>query len=332
MAYPSVSILLPVLDEAGFIDACLDSLSRQDYRGPLEIVIADGGSRDGTIDKLADWSGRTPSLVLIDNPRRLQSHGLNLAAQRAAGEILVRADAHTVYAPDYIRRSVEVLEATGASAVGGPMRPEGTTPFGRAVARAMISRYGVGPGAFHDETASGDVDTVYLGAFRQRDLAAIGGFRTLPHGAAEDADLYARWRRAGGRILLDPGIRSRYRPRQTAPGLWKQFWRYGAAKADLVLADGRWPSIRSAVPPLFVLTLAGSLVIGVLWTWWPAVGLVVAWTVVLGLAAREADGPGDRVRTMAAAAIMHLSYGLGLTLNLFRRPTTVRARTDPGLA
>ena len=46
--------------------------------------------------------------------------------------IICRADAHTLYSPDYVRRCVEVLEETGAENVGGLMRPVGTTTFGPA--------------------------------------------------------------------------------------------------------------------------------------------------------------------------------------------------------
>src|ERR687885_672019 len=95
--WPSVSILLPLLDEAPTIDAVLASLAAQDLPWPFEVVVADGGSTDGTPELVASWRSRLPRLVVLDNPRRLQAHGLNLAAARATGEILVRADGHTVY-------------------------------------------------------------------------------------------------------------------------------------------------------------------------------------------------------------------------------------------
>ncbi len=149
MPTPSVSVLLPVLDEVADIDDCLRSLTGQDYAGPLEIVVADGGSRDGTRDRLAAWAGRDARVRVVDNPARRQSAGLNLAAQLARGEILVRADGHTAYEPDYVRRSVEVLLATGAVAAGGRLRPVGRTRTGRAVAAAMRSPLAIGPDSFH---------------------------------------------------------------------------------------------------------------------------------------------------------------------------------------
>ena len=80
MASPSVSIILPVYNEQDTIDGVLESLLAQDYPGPLEIVVADGGSDDGTTDLIGGWAERDERVRCIDNPRRRQSPGLNAAA------------------------------------------------------------------------------------------------------------------------------------------------------------------------------------------------------------------------------------------------------------
>lgn len=301
MSTPTVSILLPVLDEVAGIEACLDSLEAQDYSGPIEILIADGGSTDGTLELIAHRG-----VTVIANPLRVQSHGLNLAAEQASGDILIRADAHTTYAPDYVSRSVEVLTETGATVVGGPIRPAGTTKFGKAVAGAMQSRLGIGPGAFHHADRRREVDTVYLGAFRRSEFLELGGMRALPSGVAEDADLYFRWRQQGGVIIVDPSIRSTYLPRQTPRALWRQFFRYGRGKADMLYLNRRWPSWRPLAPLLLVLGLATGLAIGPFFAWWPLTALTSLWLIALAVAGSA------RPLSMLAAAIMHLSYGIGL--------------------
>lgn len=322
VSLPSVTVLLPVLDEADHIDRCLQSLAAQDYPGPKEVVVADGGSTDGTMERLERWRQRLPGLVVIPNPDRLQSEGLNRAALEASGEVLVRADAHTTYAPDFVRRSVERVVETGA-AVGGPQRPEGSTRFGEAVARAMSSPLAVGPARFRHAERLEEVDTVYLGAFRRVDLLRVGGFRTLPSGVAEDADLYFRWRRAGLRVLVDPEIRSVYRPRETPGALWRQFYRYGMGKADMLYVNGRWPSWRPAAPTTLVVGLVGGLALGLGGVWWPLGLGAGAWLAVLAAAG------GGRPLVMAVAAAMHLAYGLGLLRGLARRPSRVRAAVRP---
>ena len=239
--------MLAVFNEAAAIDECLASLAAQDYEGPWEILVADGGSTDGTVDRIGDWSEEL-RIRVFDNPDRLQSKGLNLLAEVAAADILVRADAHTTYAPDYLTRSVSALLSTGASAVGGPMRPEGSTTFGRAVANAYRSKIGIGPAPFHHSEENIEADTVYLGTMARQTFIDQGGLRTLPSGVAEDADFYYRLRQDGGRVLVVPEIRSSYRPRQTPGGLWRQFYRYGLGKADMLYINGEFPSWRPLAP------------------------------------------------------------------------------------
>ncbi len=330
VAEPSVTVLLPVLDEAATIDACLSSLASQDYTGPVTIVVADGGSTDGTLEHVERWRDRLDILV-VPNPGRRQAHGLNLAAEAATGTVLVRADGHTTYAADYLSRSIDALMSSGAAAVGGRLTPEGTTPFGRAVAIAMTSPLGVGPARFHHATSAEFVDTVYLGAFRRDDLVSLGGFRSFPSGAVEDADLYYRWRQQGRRVLLDPSIRSIYRPRRTPGSLARQFFRYGQGKAEMLLVNGRWPSWRPIAPTALVLGAVASTIVGLIGiTWWALVALIGMWFVAVMIAAIRGGGsPAGWFRTASAVAIMHWSYGIGLLGGLLRRRSTVRREVTP---
>ena len=324
---PSVSVILAVLDEAPHIDATLDALIGQRYDGALEIVVADGGSTDGTRARLNDRAASDPRIVVIDNPRRGQSPGLNLAAERASGEFLVRADGHSRYDPDYVRNSILALTETDAVAVGGPMNPVASGGFGAAVAAAMNSPM-VLPARFHHAEIRKEADTVYLGAFRRSDFLEIGGFRVFPSGTAEDADLYARWRRAGRTVMVDPGIVSEYEPRHSPGALWKQYFRYGMGKAEMLWTDGRLPSPRPLAPTLLVLGLFILGMVAIVSGWWgPLAGLVGVWLLWLSIVGVRSDAPAPTV--MVAAAIMHLSYGLGLLWSLIRGPGPVRRSMNP---
>ncbi|HSK06672.1 MAG TPA: glycosyltransferase family 2 protein, partial [Acidimicrobiia bacterium] len=244
---PSVSVILAVWNEAEFIDDVLTDLLGQDYPGPFQVVVADGGSEDGTREKLDVWAGRDERLIVVHNPERRQAPGLNLAAEKATGADLVRSDGHTAFAPDYVRASVTALEETGG-AVGGRMYPVGRTRFGRAVAAAMKSPLTMGPGRFHHSVIREEVDTVYLGAMRREWFETLGGFRAFPSGTSEDADLYFRWRRQGGKVFVDPSISSEYTPRDHPRALWRQYFRYGMGKAEMLWRNGAFPSWRPLAP------------------------------------------------------------------------------------
>ena len=318
MAFPSVSILLPVLNEEEDLEECLASLVAQDYQGSLEIVVADGGSTDATLEILDKHAEDPTNLRVFPNPDRVQSAGINLAAGAARGEILVRVDAHTTYAPDYVSKSVATLLETGASAVGGLMRAESPTRFGSAVARAMSAKLAMGPARYRHATTRSEVDTVYLGAFRKDEFLEMGGLRMLPSHVAEDTDLYFRWKQRGGRVIVEPSIRSVYRPRQTPGALARQFYRYGLGKADMLYVNGVWPSWRPTAPLLLIVGLIGGIALVPL-SWWPLVALLALWLGALALTARF------RPLVVVAGAIMHLAYGVGLWRGLFRSPRKVRA-------
>ena len=311
--------MLAVLNEAAAIDECLASLAAQDYDGHWEVLVADGGSTDGTVDRIGEWAEQL-RLRVFDNPDRLQSRGLNLLAQVANAEILVRADAHTTYAPDYLSRSVSALLSSGASAVGGPMRPQGSTSFGHAVARAYRSKIGIGPAPFHHSDENVEADTVYLGTMARQTFLDQGGLRTMPSGVAEDADFYYRLRQHGGRVLVVPAIRSSYRPRQRPGELWRQFYRYGLGKADMLYINGEFPSWRPLAPLALLIGFVAFVVVGLVSGWWlPLLALVALWLIVVMV------GAGGSPLGIAAIAIMHIAYGLGLVRGLLRLPAAVRA-------
>lgn len=311
---------MPTLNEAESLGEVLASLRDQDYQGAWELVAVDGGSRDGTLDILSSWKERLPGLVVLsaDERRRNLTESLNLAARTATGEIAIRADAHTVYARDYLRRNVEALLETGADLVGGPMCPEGASPLGRAVASVMANPWVVGPAPYRRALRRRQADTVYLGAMERLRLLEMG-FRRFPSGVAEDADLAYRIRKQGGKVVLDPAIRSRYRPRATLGGLWRQFHRYGRAKAEMLYANRELPTLRPLAPLGLTIALASTPAAAPLLGWWWAPPLIVGgWTVYLALV------NGGRPRQMLAAATVQLSNGLGIAVGLAAGPGRVR--------
>ena len=318
---PAVSVIAAVLDERDHIDDVLASLQAQDYDGPIEVVVADGGSTDGTLDALERWTDKWPAVRVIHNERCVQSHGLNDAARVATGTVLVRADGHTTYATDYVARSVQALLGSEAVAVGGNQTPVGLTPTGRAIADVMRSPAGVGPGAFHHAREVREADTVYLGAFRRDDFLAIGGYRHLPSGTTEDADLFYRLRRAGGLVLLDPSIRSVYRTRDRISDLWFQSVRYGLGKAEFLWVESRFPSWRPLAPLVLVLGLVAGGVLASRGRSSPLAVTTGGWLGVIGSVVHRSSGTSaHRRRVAVVTTVMQLGYGVGLLWGLMRGP------------
>src|SRR5919108_6307641 len=138
----SISVIVPMLNEARHVARLVGELAGQDFDGALEVLVADGGSTDGSVDVLrraAESAG--VAVDIVPNPAGWVSQGLNACIARASGDLVVRLDCHSRYPRDYLRRCAIAAEETDALAVGGIVVPEGRTPFERAVACAMDSPF-----------------------------------------------------------------------------------------------------------------------------------------------------------------------------------------------
>src|SRR4051794_16787818 len=154
-SWPPVSVVMPVLDEERHLREAVLGVLGQDYPGELELVLALGPSRDATDAIARELAAEHPAVRLVANPGGTTPAALNAAIAAARHPVVVRIDGHAVFPGDYVRTAVEVLGETGADNVGGVMAAEGTTPFERAVARAMTSALGVGSARFHTGGAAG---------------------------------------------------------------------------------------------------------------------------------------------------------------------------------
>jgi glycosyltransferase involved in cell wall biosynthesis len=213
-----VSIVVACRNEAGMIGRFIESLLQQEFGGiEWEAVIADGMSTDGTRRILEEYSQREPRLRVIDNPRKVTPSGLNAAVRAASGDVIVRMDAHTEYATDYVRRCVDELHTRKVDNVGGPARTKSDTYMRRAIAAAYHSPFACGGARFHDENYEGYVETVTYGCWRKSTLERLGLFdESLIRN--QDDELNLRIIQSGGKVWQSPKIVSWYYPRKRSAG------------------------------------------------------------------------------------------------------------------
>ncbi|HMO45588.1 MAG TPA: glycosyltransferase family 2 protein [Rubrivivax sp.] len=331
-----LSVIVPCRNEAAHIGAFVDSLLRQRLPAGtmLEIVVADGRSDDGTREQLAALAAAEPRLRWIDNPAGITPAALNRALAAASGEIIVRMDVHTTYAGDYAAQCVAALQATGASCVGGPWRAAAAPGRAGTIAAAFGSRFGAGGAASRRLDFSGEVDTVYLGAWRREELLRFGAFdETLVRN--QDDELALRIVRGGGRIWQSAAIRSWYQPRASFKALFRQFWQYGYWKVAVIRKHRLPASPRQLVPVVFVAVLA-ALGLAAPWSGRAALalaallaGYVLAALLGAAAVARPWASPARWLGVAWAFGCMHFGYGLGfargLADHLLRRRAGARA-------
>ncbi|HEX6818399.1 MAG TPA: glycosyltransferase family 2 protein [Ktedonobacterales bacterium] len=328
---PRVSVVMPVRNEAHFIARSLGAVLAQDYPADrVEVLLVDGCSEDETLAVARSLPGAERVRVLV-NPARVQAAGMNLALRQARGDIVVRADGHTVLAPDYLRQCVATLRRASAANAGGRMDastdPMTVSPTGLAVALATRSRFGV-PTAFHTSVLAQETDTVYLGAWPRKVLEQVGGFDERLR-ANEDYELNYRIRRAGGRIYLNPAIRSTYFPRQSLSALARQYLGYGQGKARMLAKHPASVQPRQLVAPAFV---AAGVLGALLWRIPPVRALWLATLAAYAslnaaaslrlIRASATHATGTRVpwtvrgRLPLVFLTIHLAWGVGFWMGL----------------
>jgi glycosyltransferase involved in cell wall biosynthesis len=331
---PKVSVILPCRNERRHIEACLRDIFAQELLpGDFEVLVADGLSDDGTREILSQATARNQVLRIIDNPGRIISVGLNAALREAKGEIVIRMDAHTVYAPDYVVRCVETLERTGADNIGGPARTKADSYMQKAVAAAYHSPFSVGGARFHDVNYEGYVDTVTYGCWRKEAFDRFGCFDE-EFCCNEDDEYNLRIVRGGGKIWQSPKIRSWYHPRASLPTLFRQYLQYGYWKVRVIQKHKRPASIRHLVPGGFVAALCSLAVAGLIWhpAWWAAGALLVAY-LFANFAASVHCAVKNKLALLpvlpAVFAAYHFGYGIGFLCGIWdfgirhKRPSAV---------
>ena len=318
---PKVSVIVPCYNEQSTIRLLLEALRKQTYpRTEMEVVIADGLSTDGTRDSIAKFQKDFPDLYVrvVENSKRIIPAGANRAIEAAQGEIIIRLDGHSTPYPDYIEKSVRAHEEGRGANVGGvwEIRPGANTWIAHSIAVAAAHPLGVGDALYRHAKQAAEVDTVPFGSFRRALIEQVGFFdETLL--TNEDYEFNVRVRKWGGKIWLDPSIRSVYFARSTLMELIRQYWRYGFWKWRMLR---RYPDTlrwRQALPPLFVLSL---IILGVLSLFIPLAGILLAGELLLYfsimiLAGMRAAFERKKAFLIAGLplgiAAMHLSWGSG---------------------
>lgn len=322
-----VLIVVPCLDEEANLPRLLDSLLHE--ADGATVVVVDGGSKDRSRAIVTALARRHPNLFLLNNPKRIQSAAVNLAARRygAGHRWLVRIDAHAAYPAGYVQLLGNAAMRTGATSVVVPMATQGHGCFQKAAAAAQNSVLGTG-GALHRHPGRGAwVDHGHHALFDLNLFMRAGGYDEN-FAANEDSELDRRLLAAGGTIWLEPAAAITYFPRRTPGALFRQYRNYGKGRARnlkrhpapvklrQMLPLGVVPAIAAALGGMVLAPVQATALLLVLpMACWLLASLVAG--VGLGCRAQSWCGAGAGL----AAAIMHAGWSLGFILEaLDRRP------------
>ncbi|MEI7539959.1 MAG: glycosyltransferase family 2 protein [Actinomycetes bacterium] len=307
---PEISVILPVLNEAKYLEEAVNAILDQNFDGQIEIILAVGPSHDGTEKIARELAQKDARVVVVANPTGRTAAGLNLAVSATRYSIIVRVDGHSKIPKNYLSLAYEILKETGAVNVGGIMAAEGQSVFENSVARAMRSPLGVGASRFHTGGGSGSVDTVYLGAFRKQALLDVGGFDER-FTRAQDWELNFRLRAAGGVIYFDPRLVVTYRPRGSIKALAKQYFEYGRWRRVVSRRHEGTINYRYLAPPFTVIGVVASILLGAIITPLFFIPALTYALFILIASARIGKTLAEFVSLPLILLTMHMTWGMG---------------------
>lgn len=310
-----VLIVVPTLNEEAMIERVLTTLIDGHAPSPLRtFVVADGGSSDATRSIVSRIAAGRSDVILMHNPQRRQSAGINLALATHGGsaDVLIRCDAHAEYPLGFVDKLIASLASSGAEAVVIPMDSAGDNCVQRAVAWVSDTPLGSGGSAHRGGRASGFVDHGHHAAFLVSSFRRAGGYdESFSHN--EDAELDCRQRAYGSKLFLDAEIRIGYAPRATLGSLWRQYFNYGKGRSRTIRRHpGSVRARQFAVPAHLAFSMLALLVA----PWfpyllvWPLLYLSILAAGSLQISAKRSSACG--LLAGPAAFVMHTSWALGL--------------------
>jgi succinoglycan biosynthesis protein ExoA len=284
---PFISVVVPVRNEARFIERTVEQLINQNYRRDrFEILVVDGHSTDATREILESLAAVHPQLSVLDNPRHLSSAARNIGIRHARGEMIVVVDGHCeLEGPDYLQTLADAFKRSGADCLGRPQPLDVTDAscLQKAIAAARSSWLGHHPDSFIYSTSEQFVPAKSVAvAYRRSVFDQVGRFDES-FDACEDVELNHRIDQAGLRCFFSPALRIRYFPRSSLHGLFHQMTRYGRGRVRLLRKHPETFSLGGFMPAVWLTGLALGPLASLSWPplWWVYLGAIDVYLAIV---------------------------------------------------
>ena len=303
---------MPIRNEEDFIGKTLISIIEQDYpREKLELVIADGGSSDGTISEINKFKIFFFKLNIINNEHETMPKGFNLALNSSKSDIILMLGGHSVLPKNYISKSVENLKNYNSSCAGGVIQAIGDGFWGDVIAKSISSVFGVGNVSFRVKNSkSGYVDSLPFGCYKRSIFDTIGGLdEELVRN--QDDEFNFRMNQSGHKIWQDSSLVTKYFCRLSLKKLFNQYLHYGLYKVRVIQKRRALISFRHIIPSLFLISL-----------FIPSISVYIFLTYFFsGLFFSIKINKFNIIKLIACQItffIIHLSYGSGVIIGQFK--------------
>lgn len=324
MSTYKLSICIVALNEEVHLPSLLQNIREQLYPHELtEIVLVDSGSSDGTKSIMKSFALEKNdfyNVQVLDNPKRIQAAGWNVAIMHATGDVISRIDAHTMIPAEFSERVMAEIDI-GESVVGG-IRPciiENQTPWGKTLLATENSMFGSG---INDSKHSNDkkyVKTMFHASYRREVFDKVGLFNEKLL-RTEDNEMHYRIRRAGYKLCYNPDIVSFQYARSSLIKMIKQKYGNGYWIGLTLGVCPQCISVYHLIPFVFLLGVLLTSLLACFGYWllatlmWSLYGLFGIYNTVVS-ALKEKLLPYLLCMPFLFL-VLHLSYGIGTMIGI----------------
>jgi cellulose synthase/poly-beta-1,6-N-acetylglucosamine synthase-like glycosyltransferase len=317
--YPSVSFIIPLLNEEKTLKKCLDSLLELDYpKEQIEFLLALGNSIDNTNKIANEYANAHNNIKTLDNPTGNTAVGRNLCITHSSGEMLMNYSGHVITEKNLLRELALRLQSESAdvAAVGCSNLSPGKQNFVGEVSGAAFLSFMGGRNFFSQNAVFPEerfTDHLSFSCYRKEAVEKVGGFDPV-FWCGQDYELDIRLRKTGYKILYTPKTKVYHFKRDSVRSLWRQMYRYGIARAKMVKKHPDTLKFFHLLGPGFILgillviilTIFGMLPI------WVLPSLIVAYLLMSLVSTLQITRkPSVVVSSVLFYLLIHVGYGTG---------------------
>lgn len=328
-----VSIAIVAYNEESTIGNLLNDIEQQTYpKDRIELLLINSMSTDKTshlMKEFADKATGYKRIVLLDNPKKWQSAGCNVALASYTGDVFIRIDAHASIPQDFIAKNVANLES--GEMVSGGQRPniiDGDSSWKKTLLMAESSMFGSSFALYRRSNAKRYVTSMFHGAYRREVFDQAGNYNEKLF-RTEDNEMSYRIRHAGYKMCYDPNIISYQHTRSTLVKMLKQKYLNGYWIALTLSVRPKCLSLYHFAPLCFVLAIVGTGIMAISGMAQPALLLLSCYLVADLLMTIQAIVQGGFKFTHLFLPLLfpslHISYGIGTIVGLFHLPFKAKA-------